>query len=116
MEFLADENCKLRAIQWLRTAGHEVAWSPKGVPDTTVAELARRQRSILLTHDSDFADSTKFPPADFPGIVWLSLHPPTFKRVVEALAHLLAHLPPQAFPGKLIEVSDVDRFHISPSP
>ena len=114
MEFLADENIKRRAIEWLRRVGHEVALAPKGVSDRVVADVAKRARRVVLTHDSDFADAHKFPPAQFAGIVWLSLQPPTLTRVVKALDHVLAKLPPEAFAGKLIDVSDIDRFQVLP--
>ena len=110
MEFVADENVKLRAVTWLRAGGHDVTLAPKGSPDRAVAELAKAEGRILLTHDRDFADSQKFPPSQFAGIVWFNLASPTLERVVTSLAYLLSRLPPSAFAGALITILDVDKF------
>jgi predicted nuclease of predicted toxin-antitoxin system len=114
MRFLADENLDRRIAVRLRSAGHDAASSPKGLDDEAVAELAKTQARVLLTHDRDFADSLKFPPLKFSGIVLLALHPPTLERAVKAMEHLLSKMAPESFSGKLIVVSEVDVFEISP--
>ena len=86
MEFVADENFKLHAVTWLRAAGHDVTLAPKGAPDRRVAERARAEGRILLNHDRDFADSQKFPPSQFAGIVWFNLASPTLERVVTSMS------------------------------
>ena len=114
MRFLADENLDRRVAVRLRRTGHDIKSAPKGVADKAVAELANTEERVLLTHDRDFADSLKFPPSDFSGIVLLALHPPTVDRVVKALEHLLSKMAPESFSGKLIVVSGGDVFEISP--
>mgnify|MGYP001590440188 FL=1 len=94
--------------------GHDVKPVPKGSSDEDVAQFAKAQRRVLLTHDRDFADSAKFPPSEFSGIVLFRLHPPTLERVLKALERLLLKLPPQSLPGKLVIVSDVDAFDVFP--
>ena len=57
MRFLADESCDFGVVRALRAAGHDVL-AVKDVlpaaPDEQVADLAVRERRILLTEDKDF--------------------------------------------------------------
>jgi predicted nuclease of predicted toxin-antitoxin system len=55
--FLADESCDFAVVRALRTAGHDVvavAEISRGAEDSSVVDLAVRQRRILLTEDKDF--------------------------------------------------------------
>lgn len=57
MLFLADESCDFAVVRALRAAGHDVvavAEISPGAEDSSVADLAVRQRRILLTEDKDF--------------------------------------------------------------
>jgi predicted nuclease of predicted toxin-antitoxin system len=54
--FLADESCDFAVVRALRTAGHDVvavAEISRGAEDSSVVDLAVRQRRILLTEDKD---------------------------------------------------------------
>lgn len=113
MRFLADENFKRRVVVRLARAGHDVAFTPKGLKDKAVADLAKAQQRVLLTHDHDFANSQAFPPAELPGIVLLAVQPPTLERIVAALDNVLSEVPAESFSGKLIVVCEVDSFEIS---
>lgn len=57
MRFLADESCDFAVVRALRASGHDVVAvseiSP-GTGDTTVIDLALRDKRILLTEDKDF--------------------------------------------------------------
>ena len=111
---MTDENVKLRVGKWLQGQDHRVTPVPKGLPDRAVGELAKRQGTVLLTHDRDVTDAEKFPPSQYAGIVWLSLKAPTLERIVKALAYVLSRLSADAMRGKLVDVSDVDQFDVSP--
>lgn len=59
MNFLANENFPLDAVEALRRAGHDVGWVRADAPGSTdpqvLARAAAEQR-ILLTFDKDFGD------------------------------------------------------------
>jgi len=59
MEFLADENVKLRLVKWLRASGQDVTVGPKGSPDRAVAELVKREDIEV----SDIEAFRVFPPS-----------------------------------------------------
>jgi predicted nuclease of predicted toxin-antitoxin system len=57
MRFLADESCDMAVVRALQGAGHEVARVAErgtGIKDIEVAEIARKERRIVLTEDKDF--------------------------------------------------------------
>jgi predicted nuclease of predicted toxin-antitoxin system len=59
MRFLADENFPRRAIQVLRDAGFDVAWSGDsnaGASDRQVLQLCAAESRTLLTFDKDFGE------------------------------------------------------------
>jgi len=59
MQFLANENFPLDAVEVLRKAGHKVAWvrtDAPGLADPEVLAWAMRDCRILLTFDKDFGD------------------------------------------------------------
>jgi predicted nuclease of predicted toxin-antitoxin system len=59
MKFLADENFPRLAIQVLRDAGFEVAWSGDehaGASDRDVLRLCATEHRTLLTFDKDFGE------------------------------------------------------------
>ncbi|OHA00931.1 MAG: hypothetical protein A3C07_00810 [Candidatus Sungbacteria bacterium RIFCSPHIGHO2_02_FULL_47_11] len=71
----------------------------------TVAELALREKRILITFDSDFANILAYPPKDFFGIIRIAIRPPLIKSVTNSLRHVFKSLrTTSAFQGKLIVV------------
>ena len=59
MNFLANENFPLDAVEILRQAGHDVAWVRSDAPGSTdpqVLAWAVREKRIVLTFDKDFGD------------------------------------------------------------
>ena len=96
----------------MRSSGSDIVFAPKGLSDIDIGVLAKKEGRIILSHDHDFTDLSKFPPKDFPGIVWLSLNPPTLENVVRSLESLLVKLKPEDFVGKLIVIFGPDRFHV----
>lgn len=59
MRFLVDENLPARFAGLLRDAGHEATHVAdhdlRGHPDADVLALARRETSVVVTYDADFA-------------------------------------------------------------
>lgn len=64
MQFLANENFPLDAVQLLRNAGHDLAWvrtDAPGLTDPQVLAWAMRDRRVLLTFDKDFGECPIMP-------------------------------------------------------
>ena len=97
MRFLLDENVRLEIGTWLRTIGHDVTTAPQGGSDPQVLKLARTQRRILLTHDAEFANILRYPPATHRGIIRLKFHPPATGLILHSLAGLLKQVPAAEF-------------------
>lgn len=58
-KLIADENIDERMIARLRSEGIGVlliAENHRGIADSQVIELAQREKSIILTRDSDFGE------------------------------------------------------------
>jgi len=59
MNLLADENVEMAMVDWLRSAGHDVAWAVESFPselDSALLEAALQSSRILLTRDLDFGE------------------------------------------------------------
>ncbi len=59
MNFLANENFPLDAVEALRAAGHDVAWVRLDGPGSTDPQVLARavaEQRILLTFDKDFGE------------------------------------------------------------
>jgi predicted nuclease of predicted toxin-antitoxin system len=57
MHFLADESCDMAVVRALQGIGHDVvrvADRGAGIKDIEVAEIARKERRVLLTEEKDF--------------------------------------------------------------
>ena len=102
--FLLDENIRTEVEKFLKSKGFPAEYLPKGTMNREVALLAKEKKSVLLTRDSDFSNTVLFPPKEFFGIVVFRIHPPTAKKLVEALSSLLREV--KEFKGKLFIVGE----------
>jgi len=62
MKFLVDAQLPRRLCAWLREAGYDVTHTldlPLGnrTPDSTILDIAERERRIVVTKDDDFVQS-----------------------------------------------------------
>ena len=77
MKLRLDENLGTRAQKLFAAAGHDVqsvaAEGLSGAADPEVYQVSRREGRCLVTLDLDFADVTRFPPGQGPGIVVIRL-------------------------------------------
>ena len=110
MRFLADENFRHDVIKFLISQGHDVKRLPKRTSDEIVAQSAHLEKRILLTNDSDFLATLKFPPHKFSGILVFRILPPSFERFKTAIDHFLANKPQEAIAGKTFQVEEDDDF------
>ncbi len=73
MKFKLDENLGGRAILAFETADHDVSTVHlqrlDGSPDTTIFDVCKSEKRILVTLDSDFANPFIFDPRTSAGIV-----------------------------------------------
>ena len=90
MRFLADENFRWDVIEFLESNGHDVARVSSRSSDQTIATHAKKEKRILLTNDSDFSMTLKFPPHEYAGFLIFRIHPPRFQNFRNAIEHFLA--------------------------
>jgi len=75
---------------------------PKGIKNGAVVAMAKKESCVLLTNDSDFANTGMYDPAELFGIVVFRIHPPSLDNLTAALENLLANT--EDFSGRLITV------------
>lgn len=103
MQFVIDENIPKELIDWLKTNNHIVSCVPKGSDDEKAAAITKEKDFVLLTLDRHFANTLRFPPKDFPGIIRIKLHPSYIEDIIFSLEKLFIAFPKKEhFKGKLI--------------
>lgn len=94
----------MRGEHYVRFEDH-VEYVSKGVKNSRVARLAREQKAILVTRDSDFVNTLTYPPGKFYGIVILQIHPPKSELLIRTLPNFLTKV--NEFEGKLFLIEKV---------
>jgi len=101
MEFKVDENLPVEVADLLRQVGYDAVTvfeqHLEGSPDSDIASICQQEGRALITLDTDFADISAYPPAQFPGLIVLRLHRLEPTRAFGALvnrsfSHLLVSL------------------------
>lgn len=96
----------------MRSFGHDVTVSPKGVTNGDVLALAISDKRVLVTHDTDFAK--KLLPAGHPGIVVVRIPSRHFELFKVSFTRLMSAKSAQDhFVGMLIFLWE-DKFEESP--
>ena len=104
MRFLIDENVNHRVLSFLSGLGHEAKLSPKGLSNGKVLAAAHREKSILITHDKDFANP-KMIFVDHHGIILLKILPEDLGAIKSSLSKLLKEKPsPDLFENQLVQL------------
>lgn len=88
MHFIIDENIPQELAVWLEKQSHQILCVAKGSSDEEIAALAQTKDFILLTLDRHFANTLKFPPKNFAGIVRIKIHPSYIEDITFSLKEL----------------------------
>ena len=104
MKLLLDENVDRRLAKPLSKAGHNVKVVEKGTKNSALFLLAKKEKRILLTNDTEFSDDKLYPPDKTSGIILLRVFPDTFENQKKALLRLLGKFKESEFSGRLVEL------------
>jgi predicted nuclease of predicted toxin-antitoxin system len=102
MRFIVDENVRSEACQFLKTSGHDVLTPERGAEDCEIANIAQRDKRIILTHNQHFADILLFPPQEYAGIIRIKIHPPSAPIIINALKDLLSKVNAKGLNKRLV--------------
>ena len=100
--FLADEMVHADLIRFLAGEGHSILRVPKGFKNGEVYRFAKENQRTLITHDKDFSDTKRYPPAGTEGILCVRIQPPTLGNLLEGFKAFLAKTSPADIQDKLI--------------
>src|SRR3989338_9896611 len=102
MKFLLDENIRKEIKDFLMVSGYNIASVPKGSSDIRIAKIAKLERRIILTHDSDFSNMLLYPPCEYSCIILIKIHPPIADIIITAMKNLFERLPESRIDKKFI--------------
>ena len=88
MKLLADENLRRDVVDWLRSAGHDVAWIAEDSPgcfDEEIVYRANREGRILITADLDFGELIILHNLQVPGVLILRMGTIKPKEILKIL-------------------------------
>ncbi len=102
MRLLLDENVRKEVADFLRNSGHDLLAVSSGIEDYKIANLAKEDSRVILTHDQHFANILMYPPEQYSGIIRIKIHPPNAKDIIDALINLLNKLSFEEIKNKLI--------------
>ena len=102
LRFLLDENIPKSVMNFLKSKKISVEYVPKGAKNSKVAKIAKEKKFVLITRDSDFANTLLYSPEEFYGIVVFKIHPPKPESLVKALSNFIEEI--NDFKGKLFVI------------
>jgi predicted nuclease of predicted toxin-antitoxin system len=98
-----DENVNRRLERFLSSKGFNVMMSPEGISNSKLASLSKSEKRVLVTNDSDFADSVLFPKEKIFSVVCLRIPQNEPESLLKSFSRLLKEKEaPEDFEGKLI--------------
>lgn len=109
MRFLLDESVSRGSAVALRTHGHDAVHAIDvglaSTDDEEIIERARREDRILITRDRHFTNPVRFPPSEFPGILYIRPGNLTSQDEAALLHRVVSALSSSAVAGHLVVVS-----------
>ena len=112
LRILCDENVPGAIIEFLKQQRLDVVRVVLGSSDPQIAEVAKAQKRVILTFDSDFANILEYPPDRFFGIIRIDISPPFVDVVTNSLKMVFAEFrEAKHFRGKLI-IAGPARFRV----
>ena len=109
LKFILDENVKKRLERFLKSKTFDTVFVPKGTVNGALAALSLSEGRVLVTNDSDFAKSEKFPKEKIFGVVPLRIAQDEPEALLLAFEHLLASKSALIdFKGVLIILKEAD--------
>ena len=113
-KFLLDENVRKEVGMFLISRGFDVITTPKGVANGKLADLAKTEKRIIVTNDSDFTDAYVYPKKKIFSVIWLRIPQNDPDSMIRELYSLLEKTKTEDFEGKIIilkekefEMSDI---------
>ncbi len=95
--FLLDENVKHSLEVFLKKRGLEAIRAGKGMTDKELAARSKKEKLILITNDSDFANPGE---EKIFSVIWLRLPQSDRKKMLDSFATLIEKV--DSFEGKMI--------------
>ncbi|HEW78507.1 MAG TPA: hypothetical protein ENH34_00865 [Phycisphaerales bacterium] len=117
MNFKIDENLPVEIAALLKKAGYDATTVSEqnliGTSDANLAAVCQKEKRIMLTLDTDFADVRHYPPDRFCGIIVMRLNRQDKPHVLEVLQRVIRLFPKEPIEQHLWVVEE-DRIRIRP--
>lgn len=108
-KFLLDENVDARLATQIKLKGWVAVFTPKGLKNGEVIALAQKEKLVLLTNDTDFADSNRYASINPAGIIVFIIHPPDIDKLIQVLLDFLAKKTPAQLEGEIAVLTDTNQ-------
>jgi predicted nuclease of predicted toxin-antitoxin system len=104
-KLLCDENIPIKVTELLKERGFDVKKASLNSTDKQISKIARLESRVILTFDKHFINRHLFPPEEYPGIIFLDIHPPMIDTIFSALSKLFKEVKFLEFKSKLFILS-----------
>lgn len=111
MRLLVDENVRQEVIDFLKSSGYDILLVPRGLKDEKIAQIAKEEKRIILTHDQHFADILTYSPEEYSGIIRIKIHPPSAPIIIRLLKDFFQKFAQKDLDKKLV-ILERDGFRI----
>ncbi len=110
MKFIADMGISPKTVSFLQDLGYQaVHLHQEGLDrltDTAILDKARREESILLTHDLDFGDLPAASGENLPSVIIFRLRNMRPDRVNRHLSYVMTHYPEVLDRGVIVTIAE----------
>ncbi len=96
MQFKIDENLPVEIAELLIQTGYDAKTvydqNLKGVKDSHLINICKKENRILVTFDTDFSDINTYPPKKFNGIIVLRLGSQSKQHVLNIFQRIISNI------------------------